>query len=91
MQAWVDDQVSVISVVGFCEALEHVMRAEGLQKLFGNVAAIFGKLSQHGLMQPHIHLGGVAHLVGRRAQLPGQFFACSEAAVEVEQLHQVDN
>ena len=39
------------------------------QKVLRNVAAALGEFPQHGLVQPHVHLRGVTHLVGRTAEL----------------------
>jgi hypothetical protein len=51
-----------------------------------NVAAVLRDLLQYGLVQPHVHLCGVAHQIGRAAELGRKFLACRVAAVDVEQL-----
>jgi len=62
-----------------------------VEQFLRHVAAVVGDLLQHGLVQPHVHLGGIAHEVGRAAELDGEFLAGREAAVDVEQLQQVDD
>src|SRR5262245_43652299 len=56
----------------------------------GNFATVFGELDHYLLVQPDIHLGGVVRIASV-IQLLCQLFACRNAAVEIEQLHQVDN
>ncbi|TDQ39333.1 hypothetical protein DFQ45_10221 [Thiopseudomonas denitrificans] len=66
--------------------------ADGLFEQLGrNVAAVCGDARQHLLVQPHVHLGRVAHQLGRAAQLGGQLLAGGQAAVQVQQLEQVDD
>src|SRR3546814_7804999 len=43
------------------------------------------------LVQPHVHLRRIPHLVSRATQLGSQFLARGEAAVQAEQLQQVDD
>src|SRR5262245_10724191 len=56
----------------------------------GNFATVFGELDHYLLVQPDIHLGGVVRIASV-IQLLCQLLACRNAAVEIEQLHQVDN
>lgn len=61
-----------------------------MQQFLGYVAAVGREFLQHTLMQPHVHLRGVAHLGRGTTQLDGQFLARRETTVQIEQLQQVD-
>src|SRR5262249_44411070 len=61
------------------------------EQLLRNVAAVVRDLLEHGLVQPHVHGGRVAHLVRRTAELGRQLLTRPEAAVEAEKLQKVDD
>src|SRR5205085_9904663 len=49
------------------------------------------ELPQYHWVQPHIHLRRVAQFLRRAAELGGELLASGQAAVESEELHQVDD
>src|SRR5262245_40306887 len=65
-------------------------RRSGVLEAFRHVAATFGELEHNLPMQPDVHRPRAVERAGI-AELLGQLLAGSEAAVELEQLHQVDN
>jgi hypothetical protein len=60
-----------------------------LQRL-RDLSAVLGQLNHDLPMQPDIHLCGIVHIAGV-VQFFRQFLACRKAAVEIKQLHQIDN
>ena len=56
-----------------------------VEQFLRNVAAVFGKLLQNGLVQPHVHLRRIAHLPGRAAELDSQLLAGGEAAFQTQE------
>ena len=57
----------------------------GLQQIGRDITAVCSQFLQHGLVQPHIHLRRIAHLLGRATQFGRQFLANGQAAVQTEQ------
>src|SRR5271166_980388 len=55
-----------------------------------HLAAALGELGHHLLMQPDVHFRGAVECAGI-AELMGELLAGAQAAVEVEQLHQIDD
>src|SRR5215475_6872295 len=59
------------------------------QQFLRNVPTIVCELLQHGLVQPHVHVCRVAHLVSRAAELGRKRLARRKAAVETQKLQQI--
>ena len=59
-------------------------------KAFGHRAATLGKLRHDLLVQPQVHFGRAIEGAGV-AEFLGQLFAGAKAAVELQQLHQIDD
>ena len=62
-----------------------------VQQIRGDITAVFGQLLKHGLVQPHIHLRRITHLVGGATKLCRQLLARPKAAIKTKQLHQIDD
>jgi hypothetical protein len=61
------------------------------EKLFWYVASIVCELLEDGLMQPHVHLGRIAHLLFGTSEFGRKLFSRIETAIQVEQLEQIHN
>lgn len=61
-----------------------------VQEFLRNFAAIFGKFSQHFLVQPHIHGGRIVGVAGVM-QFSRELFARSETAVHADEFHQIND
>src|SRR5262245_52481243 len=68
----------------------HVPAVEEISglELGRNLAAILGELGHDLLVQPDVHGGGVVH-VAAVFELLSELLACRQAAVEIQELHQV--
>src|SRR5690606_14604130 len=62
-----------------------------VQQLTRHISTVGGNASQHCLVQPDVHLCRVFHEAGRATQLDGQLFAGRKAAVELQELEQIDD
>ena len=61
---------------------------DSVEKFLRNFPAVLSQLLEDLLVQPCVHLRGVA-LVARIAQFRRKFFSSGEAAVHADQLHQI--
>ena len=61
------------------------------EKLLWYVASILCELLKDGLMQPHVHLGRIAHLVLGTFEFGGKSLARFEAAIQAQELEQIHN
>ena len=62
-----------------------------VQKFLWNIAAVLGDFLQHDLVQPNIHLRGIAHLVSGAPEFGRKFLARRKAALETKELQQIHN
>jgi len=53
-----------------------------VEQFLRNIAAVIGELLQHGLVQPHVHLCRVAHLLGRAPKFDRNLLPRGKAAIE---------
>ena len=59
-------------------------RAVLAQEFRGDIATVFGYAREYGLVQPHVHLGGIAHQRAWTIEFCREFFACGKTAVDIE-------
>src|SRR5262249_11461828 len=73
-----------------CAPAATVRRASGVLKALRHFAAGLGELDHQLLVEPDVHCGRAVERAGI-AELPRQLLARAEAAVQLEELHQIDD
>src|SRR6476660_1838411 len=71
------------------QGTSHAFSVELVQEFLGNVASIVGKLLQHYLVQPDVHLCRIAHFLSGTSEFCGQFLSRIKAAVNSEELQEI--